>query len=159
MQGSLWEHGDHSLDDELNSIISMLDSPLFQQLVQLQESIQELGHADTNYPLTTDTFDFAPSGEIIYKTDQEENGMSQTLQTRAHGTFSQPQEAIVTPEYDIEFRRAIDMASQGREVETVKLFKPENSSLGFSVVGLKKENQVDLGIYVQDIQPGGIAAR
>ncbi|KAL5021229.1 hypothetical protein ScPMuIL_000384 [Solemya velum] len=159
MQGSLWERGDHSLDSELNSIISMLDSPLFQQLVQLQESMQELGQANTNYPLTTDSFDFAPSGEIIYKTGQEENGSSQTLQTRAPGTYSQAQEAIVTPEYDLEFRRAIDMASQGREVETVKLFKPENSSLGFSVVGLKKENQVDLGIYVQDIQPGGIAAR
>ncbi|KAJ8305992.1 hypothetical protein KUTeg_016537 [Tegillarca granosa] len=61
--------------------------------------------------------------------------------------------------YDLEFQRAIERAAQEREVETIKLFKPENSSLGFSVVGLKTDNQGELGIFVQDIQPGGIAAR
>ena len=44
------------------------------------------------------------------------------------------------------------------QVLYIDLFKPEGSSLGFSVVGLKSEHKGELGIYVQDIQPHGIAA-
>ena len=47
----------------------------------------------------------------------------------------------------------------GRQTETISLLKPENTSLGFSVVGLKDEEEGELGIYVQDIQPAGIAAK
>ena len=60
-----------------------------------------------------------------------------------------------TPEYKDEFEKVINMAAKGREVETIKLFKPEKQSLGFSVVA----NPGDPSIYVQDIQPGGIADR
>lgn len=60
-----------------------------------------------------------------------------------------------TPAYKDEFQKVIDHASHGREVETIKLFKPEKQSLGFSVVA----NPGDPSIYVQDIQPGGIADR
>jgi multiple PDZ domain protein len=41
----------------------------------------------------------------------------------------------------------------------LQLFKPEGSSLGFSVVGLRSEDRGELGIYVQEIQPAGIAGR
>jgi len=40
-----------------------------------------------------------------------------------------------------------------------QLFKPEGSSLGFSVVGLKSQDKGELGIFVQEIQPYGVAAR
>lgn len=60
-----------------------------------------------------------------------------------------------TPSYQEEFQKAIEKAAVGREVETIKLFKPEKQSLGFSVVA----NPGDPAIYVQDIQPGGIADR
>jgi len=48
---------------------------------------------------------------------------------------------------------------QGREVKYIKLYKPEGSSLGFSVVGLKSAHKGELGIYVQEIQPQGIAGK
>ncbi|XP_046389110.1 patj homolog [Ischnura elegans] len=71
-----------------------------------------------------------------------------------------PQPPITTPEYAIEFQKAIGAASQGRDVHTIKkLFKPEGSSLGFSVVGLRSEEKGELGIFVQEIQPTGIAGR
>ena len=57
------------------------------------------------------------------------------------------------------FQQAMELASQGRDVHTIDLYKPENSSLGFSVVGLKSEHRGELGIFVQELQPGGIAAR
>ena len=36
-------------------------------------------------------------------------------------------------------------------------FQPNGKSLGFSVVGLRSEHLGELGIYVQEIQPEGIA--
>ena len=53
----------------------------------------------------------------------------------------------------------VDMAAQGRDVKYIQLYKPEGSSLGFSVVGLKSEHKGELGIYVQEIQPQGIAGK
>ena len=43
-------------------------------------------------------------------------------------------------------------------MESIDLYKAEGTSLGFSVVGLKSEHRGELGIFVQQIQPGGIAA-
>lgn len=61
--------------------------------------------------------------------------------------------------FDGDLQAAVDRLAAGKPVEVVELYKPENTSLGFSVVGLKSEHQGELGIYVQQIQPGGIAAR
>jgi multiple PDZ domain protein len=47
----------------------------------------------------------------------------------------------------------------GRQVLRIQLYKPEGGSLGFSVVGLRSEHQGELGIYVQEIQPEGIAGK
>lgn len=48
---------------------------------------------------------------------------------------------------------------QGRYVTHVELEKPESGGLGFSVVGLKSENHGELGIFIQEIQPGSVAHR
>ena len=53
----------------------------------------------------------------------------------------------------------MEAASQGRQLKYIRLFKPEGASLGFSVVGLKSEHKGELGIYVQEIQPHGIAGQ
>lgn len=46
---------------------------------------------------------------------------------------------------------------QGRYVTNVELEKPVSGGLGFSVVGLKSENRGELGIFIQEIQPGSVA--
>ncbi|CAB0010408.1 unnamed protein product [Nesidiocoris tenuis] len=66
---------------------------------------------------------------------------------------------ITNVPYALEFQKAVDESSQGREVLTVKLFKPEGCSLGFSVVGLRSEEKGELGIFIQEIQPNGITGR
>ena len=42
LQTMLWDGGDHSQDDNVSSLICMLQSPLFRQLLILQDSMQEL---------------------------------------------------------------------------------------------------------------------
>lgn len=67
--------------------------------------------------------------------------------------------APARPEYNRHFQRQCEDAAQGRNVKYIDLFKPDGSSLGFSVVGLKSEHKGELGIYVQEIQPHGIASQ
>lgn len=67
--------------------------------------------------------------------------------------------AITTESYAEEYQRTIDQGAQGRDIHTLQLFKPEGSSLGFSVVGLRSEQKGELGIFIQEIQPTGIAGR
>ncbi|XP_012284619.1 patj homolog isoform X2 [Orussus abietinus] len=64
---------------------------------------------------------------------------------------------ITTLTYAKEFQKVIKAASKGRHVYTVQLFKPEGTSLGFSVVGLRSKDKGELGIFLQEIQPNGIA--
>lgn len=47
--------------------------------------------------------------------------------------------------------------TKGRYVTYVELQKPASGGLGFSVVGLKSENRGELGIFIQEIQPGSVA--
>ena len=60
---------------------------------------------------------------------------------------------------DVDFVRGLENTAGGREIDVLDLVKPEQGGLGFSVVGLKSENKVELGIFVQGIQPGGVADR
>lgn len=53
----------------------------------------------------------------------------------------------------------MENAAQGRELKYIRLYKPDGSSLGFSVVGLRSEHKGELGIYVQEIQSHGIAGK
>lgn len=46
---------------------------------------------------------------------------------------------------------------KGRYVTQVELQKPVSGDLGFSVVGLRSENRGELGVFVQEIQPGSAA--
>lgn len=113
------------------------------------------------YPVTEDNFEITYSGQLILNMPPNGVPPNQGLSENAAGFSSEESlKAIATtPGYDEEFQRTIERVAKGREVETIKLFKPENTSLGFSVVGLKGENNEETGIFVQDIQPGGIAAR
>lgn len=70
--------------------------------------------------------------------------------------FSQDRAPIFVDE---DLRQTVEAAAQGRELKYIRLYKPEGSSLGFSVVGLRSEHKGELGIYVQEIQPHGIAGK
>ena len=61
---------------------------------------------------------------------------------------------------DEEFITGVTNAAKDRELVTIKLRKPSvGGGLGFSVVGLKSVNHGELGIYVQQLQPEGVAMR
>ena len=191
LQEKLHNGDDPSDGDDLAALIYMLDSPLFSQLLNLQDAIQHLKQVHQDRPLGTQDFDFDHnSGELILHPHPQEDGWHTSGPTPIYdeipdeipvdasspesileNSISSPEEAVETvvplaaPVSDEELtetpnlQECIEQMSQGRQVETIQLYKAENSSLGFSVVGLRSQHRGELGIFVQEIQPGGIAAR
>ena len=53
----------------------------------------------------------------------------------------------------------LKQGAHSRRVELVELYKVEGGSLGFGVVGLRSDLRGELGIFVQEIQPGGLAEK
>ncbi|KAK3592866.1 hypothetical protein CHS0354_004087 [Potamilus streckersoni] len=154
LQGLLREKGDQNRDEEISSIISLLESPLLHQLLVLQDSIQELQQVNESYRIGKDDFDFLSSGELVLSQQHQEPTNAQDDLAES----SMQNLPIATSGYNQEIQRFAEKAARGREMETIQLFKPEKSSLGFSVVGLKTDSG-EMGIFVKDIQPNGIASR
>ncbi|KAI8773964.1 multiple PDZ domain protein isoform X1, partial [Biomphalaria glabrata] len=161
LQQKLWTKGDHSLDNEINSFIAMLESPLFKHLLTLQGSLQELKHISQTYPVTEDVFDFSPSGELVMNESSDAftpDAVTDSGTLKVRGKTSVNTDQLIG--YSPEVEQSIHTAAAGRPIHVIQLYKPENQSLGFSVVGIKEESRNgQLGIYVKDIQPNGIAAR
>lgn len=212
-QKKLKSQGDTDNDEELERIKQMLESPLFRQLLVIQQSVKELNKQLTHSPPgTIKDFEFSPTGELVFPHQSASDGEGAGVRNEpasTAGVFDQepqnvepsvrnepqddwldsPQSSHVyaTPEFPAdddfelipsdnreqiiaevkksryghneEFLKGIETLAQGREVETVTLMKPEQGGLGFSVVGLKSENRGELGIFIQEIQPEGVAGR
>ena len=179
---------------DLTTLITVLESPVFTSILNIQDSLRELKRQVQLHPsILPADFDITPAGELVLNvpnqspdsgnasgttvtTSQSQNGrgydvndavkkskpgaVGNTTVTHVNSAApKQPEQKAETMVYDPQFREAIEIAAQGREVKYINLYKPDGSSLGFSVVGLKSEHKGELGIYVQEIQPHGIAAQ
>ena len=174
------------VNDDLNTLISVLESPVFQSILNIQDSLRELKKQVHLHPsILPEDFDITSSGELILnlpqadddgpytngfndnndnskQEDTEDTAESEGASFLTSATAStlqaaeKVQEAVGEP-FDPQLREIVDEAAEGRPVSVISLFKPDGKSLGFSVVGLKSEHKGELGIYVQEIQPEGIA--
>ncbi|XP_030422596.1 multiple PDZ domain protein isoform X8 [Gopherus evgoodei] len=131
LQVKLRERGDLANDEKLSLLKSVLQSPLFNQILNLQTSVHQL--RDQNG---------SPANVL------EASVRSVTPQINGKSSSSSD-----------ELEQLIRTMSQGRLIETLELVKPPSGGLGFSVVGLKSENRGELGIFVQEIQEGSVAYR
>uniref|UniRef100_A0A670ZVL0 Multiple PDZ domain protein n=1 Tax=Pseudonaja textilis TaxID=8673 RepID=A0A670ZVL0_PSETE len=166
LQAKLRERGDSANEEKLSLLKSVLQSPLFNQILNLQTSL----------PQSRDQVNLAPSisssgehlqlshhGSVVgsslhndsYLMAQENsnpsNGLGIVLQSITAQINGKPS--------NDEFELLIRNMAQGRLVETIELLKPPSGGLGFSVVGLKSEYRGELGIFVQEIQDGSVAQR
>uniref|UniRef100_UPI0037E944AE multiple PDZ domain protein n=1 Tax=Semicossyphus pulcher TaxID=241346 RepID=UPI0037E944AE len=143
LQAKLKERGEVPTEEKLSLLKSVLQSPLFHQILALQKSVQQLRDQGT-VPVSrgSDLGDHVATvkpngGHVSY---------SDTAATLINGKTTSE-----------EFEHIIQSMAQGRYVTHVDLQKPVTGGLGFSVVGLKSENRGELGIFIQEIQPGSVA--
>lgn len=139
-----------SVKDDLVNLIYTLDSPLFSQLVNLQDALLQLRALSLQRQLSATKYDFdRKSGRlVVYPQDgiEEEADRGAIWTQGASGV-------------DPLLWKQLEPLAEGRVVETVILEKFDGASLGFGVVGLRSSESGNLGIFVQEIQPGGVAAR
>uniref|UniRef100_A0A7M5XCZ7 Multiple PDZ domain protein n=1 Tax=Clytia hemisphaerica TaxID=252671 RepID=A0A7M5XCZ7_9CNID len=158
---SLKAQGDYGHEKELADMIQMLDSPLFKQIVTVQDSVQELGEKIHNTDqVEIDDFDITATGDLSWFREGPEYG-----DDNDGGWAPDNSDKLIIDDglrdsiyaADQEFLNGMMSASQGREIITIQLRKPPVGGLGFSVIGLQSETRGELGIFVQALQPGGIA--
>uniref|UniRef100_A0A8C7UV70 Multiple PDZ domain crumbs cell polarity complex component n=1 Tax=Oncorhynchus mykiss TaxID=8022 RepID=A0A8C7UV70_ONCMY len=141
LQAKLKERGEVPTEEKLSLLKSVLQSPLFHQILALQKSVQLLKDQGVRPGLSWGecyTTAHANGGHLAYP--------ESSTGTQINGKPS--------PE---EFEHIIRSMAQGRYVTHMELVKPLSGGLGFSVVGLRSENRGELGIFVQEIQPGSVA--
>lgn len=141
LQAKLKERGEVPTEEKLSLLKSVLQSPLFHQILALQKSVQHLKEQE-NVKATRGS-DFSDHA-IAVKSDGGHHSFPETF-SHINGKTSE------------EFEHIIHTMAQGRYVAHLELQKPVSGGLGFSVVGLKSENRGELGIFIQEIQPGSVA--
>lgn len=143
LQAKLKERGEVPTEEKLSLLKSVLQSPLFHQILALQKTVQHLKEQG-NVPSSRGS-DLGDHGIAV-----KPNG--------SHHSYSDISAAAhVNGKTSEDFEHILHTMAQGRYVTHVELQKPVSGGLGFSVVGLKSENRGELGIFIQEIQPGSVA--
>ncbi|XP_032531009.1 multiple PDZ domain protein isoform X17 [Chiroxiphia lanceolata] len=166
LQAKLRNRGDIANEEKLNLLKSVLQSPLFNQILNLQTSVQQLRDQVNITPSIHSTDEFPQL--LHHGVNMGSLPLNESyLLAQQNGSPANVLEASmrsITPQINgksssDDFEQLIRNMSQGRLVETIELTKPLSGGLGFSVVGLKSENRGELGIFVQEIQEGSVAHR
>ncbi|NXS66794.1 MPDZ protein, partial [Pandion haliaetus] len=166
LQAKLRDRGDIANEEKLSLLKSVLQSPLFNQILNLQTSVQQLRDQINITPSVHSTGEFSQllhHGVNVGSLPHNEPYML-AHQNGSPANVLEASMRSITPQINgksssDEFEQLIRNMSQGRLVETIELIKPLSGGLGFSVVGLKSENRGELGIFVQEIQEGSVAHR
>ncbi|XP_065558725.1 multiple PDZ domain protein-like isoform X2 [Artemia franciscana] len=162
---------------DFDLLISVLKDPVLVKILTIQDSLKALKEHFSAHPaLVPSDFDVSTSGELVIKNlspsitsgnhiNQPQYGDSPVSIHLSSGIYSPSNGASPSEVVDHELTKfqvssaALETALPGQEIHEIELQKPDGQSLGFSVVGLRSEQRGELGIFVQEIQHGGIAGR
>ncbi|NXH22744.1 INADL protein, partial [Bucco capensis] len=156
LQAKLREKRDCQHNENLTVLRNTLRSPLFNQILTLQQSIKQLKE-QLNYmpPDRSVEFDFTKRGLLVFADKSVAAGNIYTP-----CSSPEPRASTFTPKLAVnEFNAIIQQMAKGRQIESIKIEKPSLGGLGFSVVALKNASLGEVGIFVKEVQPGSIADR
>ncbi|XP_055218160.2 inaD-like protein isoform X3 [Gorilla gorilla gorilla] len=153
----LQEKGDTSQNEKLSMFYETLKSPLFNQILTLQQSIKQLKGQLNHIPSDCSAnFDFSRKGLLVFTDGSITNGNVHrpSNNSTVSGLFPW------TPKLGNEdFNSVIQQMAQGRQIEYIDIERPSTGGLGFSVVALRSQNLGKVDIFVKDVQPGSVADR
>ncbi|XP_040613065.1 inaD-like protein isoform X2 [Mesocricetus auratus] len=153
----LQEKGDTTQNEKLSVFYETLKSPLFNQILTLQQSIKQLKGQLSHIPSDCSTnFEFSRKGLLVFTDSSITNG-------NAHRPCSNlPASGLLpwTPKSGNEdFNSVIQQMAQGRHVEYIDIERPSTGGLGFSVVALRSQSLGLIDIFVKEVHPGSVADR
>ena len=178
--------GDDEFDDELNFLIDILASPVFKQLLNIQQSMKDLNEELREASQSIiDSREISPDGLLEVSEEEQRRRanakrrqdslrkvrqMKEQVQKQRDAElrkqhFAANQDSLTDYSWDsladsVAFTDQVQLRSLADEdVESITLYKPPGGGLGFTVVSLRSESRGELGIFVKDIQPDGVAGR
>ncbi|KAM4871569.1 inaD-like protein [Thomomys bottae] len=157
LQRRLQEKGDTSQNEKLALFYDTLRSPLFNQILTLQQSIKQLKGQLSHIPSECSAnFDFSRKGLLVFTDGSITNGNAH--RPHNNGTVSGlfPWASNSGNE---DFNSIIQQMAQGRQIEYIDIERPLSGGLGFSVVALRSQSVGEVEIFVKEVHPGSIADR
>jgi len=174
--------GVEGIRKNFNELICLLDSPLFCQLLSIEDSLDALRETLHDRSLDEDDFDIDPttgklvvleSGSKLHQTDSDRPSYNEAFITSS-GHFRSAEDknanmlpvnqhvAEVYPNLSDEGfpLDLLEKLAPGSTIESITLDKPDvvGIGMGFGIVGLRSDS-AELGVYIKNIQPGGVADR
>uniref|UniRef100_A0A674KDB7 PATJ crumbs cell polarity complex component n=1 Tax=Terrapene triunguis TaxID=2587831 RepID=A0A674KDB7_9SAUR len=157
LQMKLRERGETSQNENLTILCNTLRSPLFNQILTLQQSIKQLKEQLNYMPSDRSVdFDFTKRGLLVFDADRSITNGNMYMAYNSSGPRVDPLNPKLGAD---EFNMMIQGMAKGRQIEYIDIEKPSVGGLGFSVIALKNQTVGEAGIFVKEIQPGSIAAR
>lgn len=158
LQRKLKDKGDLSHHEKMCILRDTLNSPLFNQILTVQQSIKQLKEQLNRMPADRSAeFDFTKKGLLVFQADTSAHlgNKTDSLSFDNFVTSRLDQENKGTDDFD----RKIRQMAAGRQIEYIDIEKPSVGGLGFSVVALKNANGGDAGVFIKGVQAGSIAHR
>ncbi|XP_031233763.1 inaD-like protein isoform X2 [Mastomys coucha] len=157
LRGKLQEKGDTTQTEKLSALYETLKSPLFNQILTLQQSIKQLKGQLSHIPSDCSAnFDFSRKGLLVFTDGSITNG-------NAHRPCSNVTASELLPwtqkSGNEDFNSVIQQMAQGRHVEYIDIERPSTGGLGFSVVALRSQSLGLIDIFVKEVHPGSVADR
>lgn len=153
----LQEKGDTTQNEKLSVFYETLKSPLFNQILTLQQSIKQLKGQLSHIPSDCSAnFEFSRKGLLVFTDGSITNG-------NAHRSCSNLTASGLLPwnpkSGNEDFNSVIQQMAQGRHVEYIDIERPSTGGLGFSVVALRSQSLGLIDIFVKEVHPGSVADR
>ncbi|XP_037837268.1 inaD-like protein isoform X2 [Kryptolebias marmoratus] len=162
LQSKLVQREEWTHSETLGNLRQTLQSPLFSQILTLQHSIKQLrNQISTMPPDACRDFSFSKRGQLIMSAAEPASPMAPPILSSPSTVLtngSSPLLHQVPPSYD-RLQKWILAAAKGRQTQLISLTRPGSGGMGFSVVGLSPAGSSSQGVFVKQIQPGGIAHR
>ncbi|XP_049552906.1 inaD-like protein isoform X11 [Orcinus orca] len=153
----LQEKGDTSQNEKLSMFYETLKSPLFNQILTLQQSIKQLKGQLSHLPSDCSAnFDFSRKGLLVFTDGAITNGNAHRSSNNLTVSGLFPWTPMLGNE---DFNSIMQQMAQGRQVEYIDIERPSTGGLGFSVVAFRGQNLGEVDIFVKEVQPGSIASR
>ncbi|XP_022351989.1 inaD-like protein [Enhydra lutris kenyoni] len=153
----LQEKGDTSQNEKLSLFYETLKSPLFNQILTLQQSIRQLKGQLSHIPSDCSAnFDFSRKGLLVFTDGAIPNGNAQrpSNNSTVSGLFPWTPKSA-----NEDFNSVIQQMAQGRQIEYIDIERPSSGGLGFSVVALRTHSLGQVDIFVKEVQPGSVVDR
>ncbi|XP_032695643.1 inaD-like protein [Lontra canadensis] len=153
----LQEKGDTSQNEKLSLFYETLKSPLFNQILTLQQSIRQLKGQLSHIPSDCSAnFDFSRKGLLVFTDGAIPNGNAQRPSNNSTVSGLFPWTPKLANE---DFNSVIQQMAQGRQIEYIDIERPSSGGLGFSVVALRSHSLGQVDIFVKEVQPGSVVDR